>query len=77
VAMKKAEMQQHHAQYESLIAQAQAARREGLFQKAIQLALAAGEHIDGMMQYELAFRRFSCGSGGGGEERCEGGGNFA
>ena len=50
--MTKAEMQQHHAQYESLIAQAQAARREGLCQKAIQLALAAGEHIDGMMQYE-------------------------
>ena len=25
----------------------------------------------------LAFRRFSCGSGGGGEERCEGAGNFA
>ena len=27
--------------------------------------------------YKLAFRRFSCGSGGGGEECCEGGGNFA
>jgi len=26
---------------------------------------------------ELAFRRFSCGSGGGGEERCESAGNFA
>ena len=25
----------------------------------------------------LAFRRFSCGSCGGGEERCEGAGNFA
>jgi len=50
--MTKAEMEHHQAQYESLIAQAQAARREGLCQKAIQLALAAGEHIDGMMQYE-------------------------
>jgi len=50
--MTKAEMEHHHAQYESLIDQSQAARREGLCQKAIQLALAAGEHIDGMMQYE-------------------------
>jgi hypothetical protein len=27
--------------------------------------------------FDLAFRRFSCGSGGGGEERCESAGNFA
>jgi len=32
---------------------------------------------NGGMVYMLAFRRFSCGSCGGGEERCEGGGNFA
>jgi len=33
--------------------------------------------VFGHIVYDLAFRRFSCGSGGGGEECCEGAGNFA
>jgi hypothetical protein len=47
-------------------------------------ALAEYKRLRGIMKQEmpevmknLAFRRFSCGSGGGGEECCEGAGNFA
>ena len=53
--MKKTEMEGHSADYEGLMAQAQQAQRKGLYRKAVELALAAGQHIDGMMQYEQKY----------------------
>jgi hypothetical protein len=49
--MTKAEMEEHNQQYHALMAQAEAALRQGLTRQAVQNALAAWDHIDGMMQY--------------------------
>jgi hypothetical protein len=50
--MKKAEMEQCHAEYDLRMAQSEKAQQAGMFHKAVQLALAAGEYVDGMIQYE-------------------------
>lgn len=55
MAMKKAEMEGHHADYERLMASAAAAQRAGLYRKAVEFALEAWDHIDGMMQYERKY----------------------
>ena len=52
MAMTIAEMELHHAAYDSLVEQAQSALREKRYYEAVQLAISAGEHIDGMIQYE-------------------------
>jgi hypothetical protein len=49
--MTKQEMQDHHTRYRALMSRAGAAEREGLFRAAVDAALAAWKHIDGMMQY--------------------------
>jgi hypothetical protein len=49
--MTKSEMEDHYQQYHALMGQARASLREGLHRKAVQTALAAWDHIDGMMQY--------------------------
>jgi len=55
MAMTKAEMEHHQQKYQSLMADARAAERAGLYRKAIEKALASWEHIDGMMQYERRY----------------------
>ena len=51
MAMKKAEMEAHQAEYDALIAEARSAEREGMFSRAVELAFSSWDHIDGMMQY--------------------------
>src|SRR5438034_11671357 len=53
--LKKSEMEAHRAAYYALISQAHAAIQQGLVQKAIELASASWEYIDGMMQYERRY----------------------
>ena len=55
MAMKKAEMEHHHQQYQSLMADARAAEQAGMYRIAIEKALASWDHIDGMMQYERRY----------------------
>lgn len=51
MAMRKADMEAHYSAYAALISEARAACRNGLYRKAIELALDSWEHIDGMMRY--------------------------
>lgn len=44
-------MELHRQAYEALLAQARTAQKAGLYRKAVDLALAAWEHVDGMMRY--------------------------
>jgi len=53
--MKKTEMEQHHTAYHELVAQARSAEQNGLYRKAMGLALSSLEHVDGMMQYERKY----------------------
>ena len=55
MAMKKAEMEAHHAEYHDHMKRSQAARAQGLYRQGIRLAMEAWEHIDGMMQYERKY----------------------
>lgn len=52
MAMKKADMEGHRAQYEALMGKARSAEQEGLYAHAVELALSSWDHIDGMMRYE-------------------------
>lgn len=56
MAMKKADMEFHQGEYLSLMRQVREAQRQGLYRRAIELALATWEHVDGMMQYERKYR---------------------
>ncbi len=53
--MKKADMEFHRAQYQGLMVEARAAEREGRYRLALEQAVSAWEHIDGMMQYERKY----------------------
>jgi DNA-directed RNA polymerase subunit RPC12/RpoP len=55
MAMKKAEMEAHASEYQSLMAVAKAAESQGLFREAVNKAVAAWDHIDGMMQYGIKY----------------------
>ncbi len=55
MAMTKAEMEAHRTEYFALMGKARAAQQDGLYRKAIELALASYDHIDGMMQYERRY----------------------
>lgn len=55
MAMKKAEMEQHRAEYHALMSKARSARLEGLYREAVDAALSSWEFIDGMMQYERRY----------------------
>ena len=57
--MTKAEMEEHDRQYHVLLAQAHEALRQGLVRRAVQHALAAWDHIDGMMQYDRKYENAS------------------
>jgi hypothetical protein len=49
--MKKAEMEHHRAEYEASMVAARLNEQNGMYFKAVELALASWDHIDGMMQY--------------------------
>ncbi|HVP11023.1 MAG TPA: hypothetical protein VMV94_07530, partial [Phycisphaerae bacterium] len=53
--MTKAEMEAHRAQYYELIAKARAARQDGRYREAVELAMSSWEYVDGMMQYERKY----------------------
>lgn len=55
MAMKKAEMEEHRETYHHLMTEARSAERQGLYRKAVQSALEAWDHIDGMMQFEKRY----------------------
>lgn len=57
MGMKKAEMEAHHAHYEALMDRARSAEQRGLYRTAVQGALDAWPHIDGMMQYERKYEK--------------------
>lgn len=56
MAMRKAEMEEHHEAYRALMARAQAAEDQGLYREAMEAALAASHHADGMMQYAKKYQ---------------------
>lgn len=53
--MKKSEMAAHSEAYRSLMRAAKEAERRGLYRAAVDAAVAAWEHIDGMMQYGMKY----------------------
>ncbi len=55
MAMKKSEMEAHHAEYEMLMDAARQAERDGFFRTAVELALSSCDNIDGMMQYKRKY----------------------
>jgi hypothetical protein len=55
MALKKAEMESHQAEYHALISQTRLALQEGLYAKAVELASSSWDFIDGMMQYERKY----------------------
>jgi hypothetical protein len=55
--MKKAEMEQYHAEYDSRMGQSEKAHQQGIFRKAVQWALTAVECVDGMIQYERNYTK--------------------
>jgi len=57
MAMKKADMEAHLRQYNSLISEARLAEREGLYSHAVKSALSSWDYIDGMMQYERRYNK--------------------
>ncbi len=62
MAMKKAEMEAASGDYKYLMMQARAAERDGLFRRAVELAIASWDHIDGMMKYERKYSQEEFGS---------------
>ena len=50
-------MEDHRAEYQALMSKAQSAEREGFYRRAVELALASWDHIDGMMQYERRYEK--------------------
>ncbi len=57
MAMKKAEMEQHRAEYHSLMSMARLAESRGLYREAVEHALESWDHVDGMMQYERRYEK--------------------
>lgn len=53
--MKKTEMEHHHSEYHAWVDRANLAENQGLYPKAIEAAMRAWEHIDGMIQYERKY----------------------
>ena len=54
--MKKAEMEAHAALYHEKMDRARAAEGRGMYRDALDAAVSAWEHIDGMMQYEKRYQ---------------------
>ena len=55
--MTKAEMEEHRNIYQAFLAHARTASQAGLYREAVNLAVFAWEHIDGMMQYERKYEK--------------------
>ena len=55
MAMTKAEMEQHWTQYQAFLTEIGEPIENGDYKTAIELSVAAWEHIDGMMQYERKY----------------------
>jgi len=55
--MTKAEMSDHFVRYEASMRVARIAHRNGLYRDAVKSALAAWNHIDGMMQYARRYEK--------------------
>jgi hypothetical protein len=53
--MKKAELEQHDNAYQALMYKANGALRSNLHSEAIEFAVSAWDHIDGMIQYQRRF----------------------
>jgi len=53
--MKKAELEQHDNAYQALMYQANTALRSNQYREAIELAVSAWDHIDGMLQFHRKF----------------------
>jgi hypothetical protein len=53
--MKKAEMEMHDAEYRQRLAVAKYAESDGNFPEAMEAAISAWEHIDGMMQFQSKY----------------------
>jgi hypothetical protein len=53
--MKKVEMEAHRDAYRDLMSRARSAVGDGSYRTAVELALSAWDHIDGMMQYERKY----------------------
>lgn len=56
MAMKKAELEGHAEGYRAKMSRARHAESRGLYGAAVDAAMEAWEHIDGMMQYERKYR---------------------
>ena len=54
--MKKSEMEAHAQAYRSLMNMAQLAEHRGLYRAAVDAAVSAWEHIDGMMQFGMKYQ---------------------
>jgi len=55
MAMKKAEMEDHHTQYRERVGRAWSAAREGRYEEAVEQALSSWDFVDGMMQFERRY----------------------
>lgn len=55
MAKSKVELEEDREKYNSLMSDARAALKHGLFHHAVELALSTWDHIDGMMQYERKY----------------------
>jgi hypothetical protein len=55
MAKKKAELEFDCTRYSELMAEVRQARKECDFPRAVQLAMSAWDHVDGMMQYERRY----------------------
>ncbi len=55
MAKTKAELESDYMRHSELMIQVRQARKEGDFLKAVELAVSAWEHVDGMMQYERRY----------------------
>ena len=62
MAMKKAELEEHRDNYDDLLSEALAARKDGEYRLAVQRSLKAWEFVDGMMQYERRYNSREFGS---------------
>jgi len=57
MAMKKAEMEAHAAEYHKRMKKAKAAESKGLYRAAVETAISACAFIDGMMQFERKYEQ--------------------
>lgn len=57
MAMTKAEMEAHRAQYFVLVSDARDAQQNGLYKKAVEAAVSSWDYVVGMMQYERKYEQ--------------------